>query len=1034
MKRFLVLVSVLILIFALASCGSKKKDGSSGYEEQVSKEIKADEGGKVESSDGKTSVDIPAGALDEDTTITMTIYSAEGYEGTEGKKVISKVVNFEPNGTIFKKPVIITMAAGEKVEKKTIVAAVYDEKKEDWSYSQGFYVILDGKTEAGDPIMHTTDGKEVTVVDGNLTAAGDPIMMTNAAGDPIMTNAAGDPIMMSAAGDPIMMTTSGAMGVSAAGDPIMSSAAGDPIMMTTGHFTAYAFAVFDPREKENVEPDDNEPVEDDDEPVDDSDDIDTTDVEISDEDEDGDEDEDVDEEAVTDEDIVPEPPKVYSKVICTGQRDCGNGNGSIIMCPKEGEPFYGQDANYISRKSCVPQSFERLEKVMTAFEGDDAVIWLTKDNNTGLTWFYTEESGEFDKDFCENVDLDGNGWRLPTPKEFLTIADADIKTGSYAVSPLYFPEIGGDIWTSVEGYYFSAWDGSIAKNGEGQTAAPSRRYVCVKGEEYGKTNAFTEKKLSGEDVVFDETTNLMWQKGSTQVETLKDAFEHCEGLEYAGYTDWRLPNKNEFATLMDYSKTGDSAMSDFPGMEKAEFVVSTSFLLIGGDYDSMLWIVNTADGTFEIRDSWVGDYSVRCVRSDLDPFPADGITECDPKTGFAPCKDSSSGIIWSPRIVLAYDYTWQKAARECRDLDLNGGHKWRLPTIDELRTLVDEDPIRYGGDCEVSTECIDAELCSAGCETPTEEGFESRIGDYGILISGTVAYFDAYDHSWAIDTESGSLYASEWEGYSDFLKRTVVRCVWDDALNAEQTPYEGDGGLYWSSISTPLKWSDAALYCRDLEEGQYSDWRVPSFDELSQLANCNPKTDNCIPRTDGFYSPFYDAEELWTKNVVDQNFTFYDFMTLESESISGNDWTMVPVRCVRGGNVETQQFPQEGGPHLWSEISGEISSFGEAETYCNNIPQVAGYLPWEVPSENKLADIVNGDYCKGSGPNSLLANNTCGTFSLEGFSIFGDMVPLISRTQYGNSSQYYVVDFAKGEITLDNSSVYVRCVAEEQSN
>ena len=75
---------------------------------------------------------------------------------------------------------------------------------------------------------------------------------------------------------------------------------------------------------------------------------------------------------------------------------------------------------------------------MTAFEGDDAVIWLTKDNNTGLTWFYTEESGEFDKDFCENVDLDGNGWRLPTPKEFLTIAYADIKTGSYAVSPPYF--------------------------------------------------------------------------------------------------------------------------------------------------------------------------------------------------------------------------------------------------------------------------------------------------------------------------------------------------------------------------------------------------------------------------------------------------------------------------------------------------------------------------------------------------------------------------------------------------------------------
>ena len=185
MKRVLCLISVLVLIFAVAACSKKKKDELPAYEEQVSKEIKAEEGGKVESSDGKTSVEIPAGALDEDTTITMTIYNAKGYAGTEGKKVLTKVVECEPNGTKFKKPVIITMAAEESAETKTIVAAVYDEKKEDWSYSQGFYVILDGKTEAGDPIVHTTDGKEVTVVDGNLTAAGDPIMMSSA-GDPIM--------------------------------------------------------------------------------------------------------------------------------------------------------------------------------------------------------------------------------------------------------------------------------------------------------------------------------------------------------------------------------------------------------------------------------------------------------------------------------------------------------------------------------------------------------------------------------------------------------------------------------------------------------------------------------------------------------------------------------------------------------------------------------------------------------------------------------------------------------------------------------
>ena len=55
MKKILILISVLVFVFALASCSKKKKDELPAYEEQVSKEIKADEGGKVESSDGKTS-------------------------------------------------------------------------------------------------------------------------------------------------------------------------------------------------------------------------------------------------------------------------------------------------------------------------------------------------------------------------------------------------------------------------------------------------------------------------------------------------------------------------------------------------------------------------------------------------------------------------------------------------------------------------------------------------------------------------------------------------------------------------------------------------------------------------------------------------------------------------------------------------------------------------------------------------------------------------------------------------------------------
>ena len=256
MKKILCLISILVLVFAV-SCSKKK---SHDYEERVSKKISAEDGGKIESSDGKTSIEIPAGALDEDTTITMTIRNAEGYEGTEEMDVIGSIVEFEPSGKVFKKPVIITMPSLKTFERKVVSAAVLHGTGEKWSYSEhGAMALLhqEEKDDAGDPIITTVAGDKVM-----LSAAGDPIMqssgeMLTAAGDPIMLglyggmSSAGDPIMTTAAGDPIMMT-------SAAGDPIMSAAAGNQLMMATGHFSAYTFVIAGRESAEKPDDDDND--------------------------------------------------------------------------------------------------------------------------------------------------------------------------------------------------------------------------------------------------------------------------------------------------------------------------------------------------------------------------------------------------------------------------------------------------------------------------------------------------------------------------------------------------------------------------------------------------------------------------------------------------------------------------------------------------------------------------------------------------------------------------------------------------------
>ena len=67
----------------------------------------------------------------------------------------------------------------------------------------------------------------------------------------------------------------------------------------------------------------------------------------------------------------------------------------------------------------------------------------------------------------------------------------------------------------------------------------------------------------------------MWQKEYETGKTWQNALKYCEDLTYAGYNDWRLPNKNELATLLNYDKTA-APYSDFPDMPSNYFWASTT--------------------------------------------------------------------------------------------------------------------------------------------------------------------------------------------------------------------------------------------------------------------------------------------------------------------------------------------------------------------------------------------------------------------------------------------------------------------------
>lgn len=83
---------------------------------------------------------------------------------------------------------------------------------------------------------------------------------------------------------------------------------------------------------------------------------------------------------------------------------------------------------------------------------------------------------------------------------------------------------------------------------------------------------FLPKRLSDNNVIIDRATGLMWPKGYGGAGgnygvavNWSNAIIYCEALNFAGFTDWRLPNVLEFFTLYNFGISGAPAIPrDWP--------------------------------------------------------------------------------------------------------------------------------------------------------------------------------------------------------------------------------------------------------------------------------------------------------------------------------------------------------------------------------------------------------------------------------------------------------------------------------------
>ncbi len=185
------------------------------------------------------------------------------------------------------------------------------------------------------------------------------------------------------------------------------------------------------------------------------------------------------------------------------------------------------------------------------------------------------------------------------------------------------------------------------------------------------------------EIVTDTKSNLLWQDDiSVMFDNDKwiKADDYCNELEFGGYFDWRLPNIEELLSITNSSQT-PSINSNFKHIEPTNYWSSTK--LYDDDDEDYIYNVNFANATYKL-DKKEKSYHIRCVRGaeikNLNHFRAD--------TSAKVVIDKFRNLIWQDDLITK-KMDFQEASEYCQNLVLATKCDWRLPTLEELITIID---------------------------------------------------------------------------------------------------------------------------------------------------------------------------------------------------------------------------------------------------------------------------------------------------------------------------------------------------------
>ncbi len=549
----------------------------------------------------------------------------------------------------------------------------------------------------------------------------------------------------------------------------------------------------------------------------------------------------------------------------------------------------------------------------------------------------------------------------------------------------------------------------------------------------GKTGRPIADYLGWQDglrMVLDNNTGLVWEVKSPKRSDIncwedkyswKDAqvkyIANLNKKKYGGFSDWRLPNKDELRSIVDYGKTNPAVDTRYFANTQSDFYWSTDVYNMQRPF---VWGIFFGLGSGICYTPSSQRY-VRAVRGGWNKNFGKADSARFKDNGDGTITDTLSELVWQKAENERMD--WYEALKYCKDMRLAGFSDWRLPNLKELNSILN---LNYTDGWWYYKDVFPA----LGLKPPLLHYFSSTPYE-GIYVWVTNFCF-GYDGYYAsknakllfravrnqkMPAAKTDLYfkfpdSGQKKCYDDmaplirapkygqayfgqdgtyrinpvaFTKLSIEalelpeKATWDEGLRMIR---DDNTGLIWE-VKSPDKqdinykgnsynWEDAKEYVKGLNRacyGGFRDWRLPNREELRTIVDYAGQT----PAIDLKFFPNATPGFYWSKDQNNKETQFaWGVYFVYGCAICYLKSFYYPVRAVRSGfnkafgDMDSYSFKDNGDGTVldintglsWQKDEGPELNWQEAMNFCNEL-KLAGHNDWRLPTIREIGSLID---------------------------------------------------------------------------